>query len=117
MTEWLANLRSTQPSNELKMNNVMKGRDVATDIKVTIFSQTITGAMQTSHLPICYACPFMPNNIIVKSFEWQLQPKPSEHKKEIENDSVLLLLLLLFCIISSHNIEANVIGSHSMFLL
>ena len=58
---WLANLRFTQPSNELKMNNVMKGRDVATDIKVTIFSQTITGAMQTSHLPICYACPFMPN--------------------------------------------------------
>ena len=99
------------------MNNVMKGRDVATDIKVTIFSQTITGAMQTSHLPICYSCPFMPNNIIVKTFEWQPQPKPSEHKKEVENVSVLLLLLLLFCIISSHNIEANVIGSHSMFLL
>ena len=85
---WLANLRFTQPSNELKINNVMKGRDVATDIKVTIFSQTITGAMQTSHLSICYACPFMPNNIIVKTFEWQLQPKPSEYKKEIENVSV-----------------------------
>ena len=66
----------------------MKGRDVATDIKVTIFSQTITGAMQTSHLPICYASPFMPNNIIVKTFECQLQPKPSEHKKEIENVSL-----------------------------
>ena len=44
----------------------MKGRDVATDINMTIFSQTMTGAMQTSHLPFCYACPFMPNNIIKK---------------------------------------------------
>ena len=103
---WLANLRFTQPSNELKMNNVMKGRDVATDIKVTIFSQTITGAMQTSHLPICYACPFMPNNIIVKSFEWQLQPKPSEHKKEIENDSVFFVVVVTFL----HNIFSQYRG-------
>ena len=103
---WLANLRFTQPSNELKMNNAMKGRDVATDIKVTIFSQTITGAMQTSHLPICYACPFMPNNIIVKTFEWQLQPKPSEHKKEIENVSVFVVVVVAFL----HNIFSQYRG-------
>ena len=103
---WLANLRFTQPSNELKINNVMKGQDVATDIKVTIFSQTITGAMQTSHLPICYACPFMPNNIIVKTFEWQLQSKPSEHKKEIENVSVFFFVVVAFL----HNIFSQYRG-------
>lgn len=72
----------------------MKGRDVATDINVTIFSQTITEAMQASHLPICYACPFMPNIIIVKTLEWQLQSKPSEHKKEIHGECFLFFVVV-----------------------
>ena len=74
----------------------MNGRDVTTDINVTIFSLTINGAMQTSHLPICYASTFMPNKITVETFEWQLHSKPSEHKSFFKKGIMLKGLEFVF---------------------